>query len=300
MLTRERANDRPYAAGTVGIQVGGCTSGRRDLGFSLCRRRAGRQPRKDLEIRAIPWAVLQGVEPQRDPELIVDGKREALRHDADNRVQRAAQLNRPADDVRIRVEAQPPRLVSDHEDRRRARLFVGAQQIAAEERRRLRELEGRRRDLRYRERFRRRVGRDEIELRRTERAHLVQRRQVIAPCGKGMKHVRVGASRVRRHVLHRNDTIALREGQRRIEQGVDDVERRRARRNRHRHRDDADEREPAVFAQHADAEPRVERQAIEPIEPARLAPLFLVTLDAAEADEGLGASLLPESARASA
>ena len=109
MRARERQHDRPHAVATVRIRVGDRASGGHELRFRLCRGGAGRQARKHIEFRTFPRAVFQGVQPKRNPELMVDGKREAVRHDADDRVKRSAELNRAADDVRIGVEPQPPR-----------------------------------------------------------------------------------------------------------------------------------------------------------------------------------------------
>ena len=165
------------------------------------------------------------------------------------------------------------------------------EQVAAEHRRCLRDVERRRCDLGHLDRVRRRIRRHEVVLRVAERAEMLERGEAIAPRAERMQDAIVGRSGFRRHVLDGDDAISVRERERRIEEVVDDFERRGADGNRDRHRQTADQRQPAVLDEHAHAEARVERNAIEPIEPARLAPFFLVFLDPAETDVRLTARL---------
>jgi hypothetical protein len=102
-----------------------------------------------------------------------------------------------------------------------------------------------------------------------------------------VQHSALGAAGIGGRILQRDDTIAVLRRKARIEHLGDDFERHRADGNRHRHRETADDRQAAMLDEHADAEPRVERQRVQPGQSPRITAFFLVLLDAAERDQRL-------------
>ena len=93
--------------------------------------------------------MLRDIQTERHPEWPAGQGFEPLRHDPHDRVHRAAQTDRAPDDGRITVKLPLPDGVPDHHDWRGVRPLVFGRQGAPEKRRDSRELECRRRDLRY-------------------------------------------------------------------------------------------------------------------------------------------------------
>ena len=116
--------------------------------------------------------------------------------------------------------------------------------------------------------------------------------QLFAPGDEVVQHSALGTPGNRSGVLQSNHPLAVLQRKRGIEHLGHDLEEHRANRDGHRHRESADQRQPPVLDEHADAEPGVERHRVNPLQPARVAPLFLVLLETAEPDVSLPARLL--------
>src|SRR5687767_10270189 len=99
----------------------------------------------------------------------------------------------------------------------------------------------------------------------------------------GVTRVRIGALDV--EILYRNNAITVVQRQRSNDKRADHRERSRADRDRYSQRDTADQRETRVLHQHAQAQPAIERQAVQPVEPARVPHQLLVPLDTTECDQ---------------
>jgi hypothetical protein len=118
---------------------------------------------------------------------------------------------------------------------------------------------------------------------------LLDRDQLVTPGGELVQHSALGTPAVHRRVLECDDAASALQRQGRLDQIGDDFEEDRANRNGDRHGEAANQRQPAVFEEHSNAETRIERNGVEPLPPARVAPLLLVFLDAAKPDMGLPA-----------
>ncbi len=101
----------------------------------------------------------------------------------------------------------------------------------------------------------------------------------------------LGAARRRGCVLNRHDTVPVLDREGGVEHLAEDLEASGADANRDRHGEAADEGEAAVLDEHAQAEPRVERQHVEPPQSPRVASLFLELLQASEREQCLPARL---------
>ena len=90
------------------VRPGECCSrpkaNRRQLRLGALGRGAWRQPAEHVDRRALSPLVLRWIRSQGHPHSMVDWKAEALRHDADHRVDRRAKASGPPDDGRVRRE----------------------------------------------------------------------------------------------------------------------------------------------------------------------------------------------------
>ena len=136
------------------MHLDGRAASGRQLRFGLWHGGTGLQSREQMNIGPLPWPELQWIEPKRRPELVIPRKGEGVRHYADDGVKRPAELNPTPDDLRVGVETQPPDILPDDHDGQPTDLFVRRSQVAADERRRLRQVERRRGDLGNLDRFR--------------------------------------------------------------------------------------------------------------------------------------------------
>src|SRR6185436_312528 len=105
----------------------GGSRGAEDRQFRLrgFERGARRQPAKYPKARALlPW-VINGVQPERNPEAMRQGETKALRHHAHDGVGHVAETQLPSDDVWVGLESRLPDVVSDQDDPRRAGLLIG-------------------------------------------------------------------------------------------------------------------------------------------------------------------------------
>ena len=91
--------------------------------------------------------VVRRVVAQREPEMIVLGKEETFRHDADHCVWDTTDPYRLTQNLWITTEARFPQVSSDNDHVRRARHFVRRGECASQERRRPKDVEGRGCDL---------------------------------------------------------------------------------------------------------------------------------------------------------
>jgi hypothetical protein len=184
--------------------------------------------------------------------------------------------------------------VPDHGDGGRAGALVGVGERAAEERARGRDAERRGADLRHVRRQRLAVARDEVALRQPVRPELRDRLQLGAPGGEVVQHARLRAPRGRVPALERHHAVGVGEGEPRGEHLAGELERARGHPDGEREGEPADEREPRVLHEHADAELEVEPRDAQPVEraqPPRLAGGVLVQLGAPEVEPRLAPRL---------
>lgn len=104
---------------------------------------------------------------------MVDRELESCGHDADHRVGNARQVDRTPEDVRIAAESRLPRLVPDHDHRRRRSGFVSRQQVAPHDRRRARDGKPGRRHFGHPDRLGRSVWHHQVVLSRAKGAELL-------------------------------------------------------------------------------------------------------------------------------
>ena len=115
------------------------------IGRRLLDRHAGLHPREHLQGPHITGSRLE-VGRKRHPEALRLREHELRRHDADDRVGKAVDGNRPAHDGAVAVVSQLPHLVAEHDDALGAGTVIVGGEVASERRRRSKEAEERRRD----------------------------------------------------------------------------------------------------------------------------------------------------------
>jgi hypothetical protein len=132
-----------------------------------CRRASasdtlGARRPKDVDGRRLTALVRRRIEAQRRPDLVVEGKRESLRHDANHRVARRPQLHGGPNGVGAAAELPLPEIVAYDNDVGRTGTFVVVRQVSPRNRRHARETKSRRGDFSNWECFRQAVGSDEV------------------------------------------------------------------------------------------------------------------------------------------
>ena len=125
-----------------------------------------------------------------------------------------------------------------------------------------------------------------------EGAKLLDRNQLLTPLHEVMQHPSLGTAWRVGRVLERDHAIPVGQRQCWIDDFCDQLVEGRANRNGHRHREAANQREPAMFDEHADAESGVERERVEPLPAARIPAGLFVFFDAPEANVRLAPCFL--------
>jgi hypothetical protein len=184
--------------------------------------------------------------------------------------------------------------VPDDDDGRRSGPLVRLDETPAHQRRDPRQPERRRADLGHLDRLAAAIAGDQVALERAVRAKVPHGRQLRAPRGEVVRHVRLHPTPLRVPVLDRHDATAVRQRERRANDLRDHLESGRADPDRERDGESADERQPRVPQQHPEAELEVqpgEAEVVETAKTARLASLLLVSLCAAELESCLASRL---------
>jgi hypothetical protein len=149
---------------------------------------------------------------------VVDRKREAVWHDADDGRRCVSKLHRLSDDVGASSEPLAPHVVAKDDHRRCAGLLVGVEQRPSNERRHTNELKGRRGDLGDRHWLRSRVAENHIALDRAIRAEIHDGSHVALPNQEVVKHAPLVSAAGDIAHLDLDDAIAVRERNRRPQQ----------------------------------------------------------------------------------
>ncbi len=151
LLGNHPVSQRPDhgAPALVLVRIGGRETANHaaHIGRRLLDRHAGLHPREHLQGAHIAGGRLE-VRRQRHPEALRLREHELRRHDADDRVGKSVDGDRPADDRAIAVVAQLPHLVAEHDDAFGAGTVIVGGEVASERRRRSEKAEERRRDRR--------------------------------------------------------------------------------------------------------------------------------------------------------
>jgi hypothetical protein len=105
------------------------------LRLRLVETRIRCEPSEDSDWRAFAPLEHARVEAKRRPQSAIDRESKACGHHADERVCRVGQADGAPDDIRIRVEAGAPQILTDDDDGRRASLLVAILERAAVQRR---------------------------------------------------------------------------------------------------------------------------------------------------------------------
>ena len=243
-------------------------------------RRVRREPREDGAFGTGVAQHLVGPGLQGNPVPEVERELEAVRHDADDGVHGLAEPQLASDDVSRAGEAPLPDVVADDDDRGGAGRGIGVSDRPADQRRHPRDPKPGGRDLGDRRELDRTVGRDDIAPDRLERADVADRLQAGAPALDVLpRRVTPPAGLAVPH-LDGDDPVALFERKRTPHDDVERGEHDRRDADRHGHRQPADQRQPPVADEQAEAEPDIEPRRGEPGQAALVAQRF-ERLDAA-------------------
>lgn len=201
--------------------------------------------------------------PQRNPQLVVDGKTKSLRHDANNRRLFEPEAKRAANDGWIRKESALPQRMTDDGHRWRGRGLVARHQRPSELRRHTRDPKSGRRDRGNFDRLDSAVD-GEVALEQRHRAEVVHALKLLAPsveiclaCGHGTIVAHVPLAKA-------DNASPLVQRQGRIEELPPDLKPADACRNAKRQAGTADDRQEGIPGEHAPRQPEVEREAAQP------------------------------------
>ena len=202
--------------------------------------------------------VVDGASPQGQPELLPTRHREARGHHAHDRRGDAADAEGGADDVGTGAEPGAPVVVSDHHDLGRPDDLVRGRQRASLRGRHSRQRERGRAHLRPARALRPTVVRDHVHLPEQrgpdegERGEARPQRLVVAETQQLLR------TRLLVAAHHADDLIALIEGRRLVEDGIEEMMGSQARRDADAEGEDHHQREPRMLHEHPDAELQVE------------------------------------------
>jgi hypothetical protein len=160
----------------------------RDLRVGLRLRRAGRESAEHPHRRAVEWPIAGAPHLKRHPQAVVDRKREAVRHDADDGRRGVSELQGLSDHVDASTESLAPHVVAKDDHGRGARLLIGIEQRPSQERRHTNELKGRRGDLGDGHWFGSRIAENQVTFDRAIRAKIDDGSQVALPDHEVVKH----------------------------------------------------------------------------------------------------------------
>ena len=202
--------------------------------------------------------VVDGAPPQGQPELLPTRHREARGHHAHDRRGDTADAERGADDVPTGAEARAPVVVPDHHDLGRPDDLVRRREHASPRGRHPRQRERGRAHLRPARALRPAVVRDHVHVPEQrgpdegERGEARPQRLVVAETQQLLR------ARLLVAAHHADDLVALIEGRRLVEDGVDEMVGGQARRDADAEGEDHHQREPRVLHEHPDPELQVE------------------------------------------
>ena len=180
--------------------------------------RAGREHAEDRDGGTRTRRLVQDVGPQRHPQLVRDGEREAFAHHADHRRVLVSELHGAAEHIGVAAEARSPHVVAEHGDRWRTGLLVGCNEDAAQERRTLGDAKAGGGDLRDLDGTRVAAGDDQVARDVPPGAELRHRPQRAAPDDEVVQRARLGVIRRDVPVADLDDAIARGQRQRGIDE----------------------------------------------------------------------------------
>ena len=202
-------------------------AGRREFRTRLGQRKSSGQPTEHLEGRFGGGTRISGRQTKRNPVMMTDGECEPLGHDANDRGRGAVEVNGAAHEVRVRVEAATPLVVSDDDHRRRVWTFIFVVQRPPPQRRNSHQAEAGGSDRGDTHQVGPPVRGDQIATVLTKRAELRDRPQRGPPLEEIMRGQAGPPAGVRagdRSGLDRHRAIAIVHRQRRIQHGAEDAE----------------------------------------------------------------------------
>ena len=237
---------------------------RRQLRLRRLEGRAGCEHAEDRDGGTRTRRLVQDVRPQRHPQLVRDGEREAFAHHADHRRVLVSELHGAAEHIGVAPEARSPHVVPEHGHRWRTWPLVGCNEDAAQERRALGDAKAGGGDLRDLDGTRVAAGDDQVAGDVPPGTELRHRPQRAAPDDEVVQRARLGIIRRDVPVADLDDALARGQRQRGIDEQRQHLEDDGADADRERHRQPADDGEARILHEHPAAELQVEREPVEP------------------------------------
>ena len=225
--------------------------------FSLCtgERRAGREPPEHHQRRPHPWLGRRRARAERYPEVIVDRKREALRHHADDGMWGGSQLDGPAKNRGITQKPIPPDVLADHDDGRRSLPIVLLVEIPSHQRWNPSHTESGGAHRCHADTLRLGARSDQVGHQYSECADLLNGAQPFAPHMVVVEVAPFGRTCCRVPELERDNPVTLLEGQRRNkENAINQTESADGDRNGHCNPSASRQRKAGILDQHPETE----------------------------------------------
>ncbi len=229
---------------------------------------------------------------ERQPRVVSDRESEAPGHHPHHGGVRAVELHGLPDDCGVARKARMPHVVSEDHHRRRFCPFVRGHERTTQKRRRGGNAEPGRGNGCDVQRARLAVTSHEVARDVLPRAHVGHRSHGLPPHEEVVQRARFGGIRLHVPVLQVHYAVTVRQRQRGVHGEHGHLEDDAAGQDGERHSEAADDGQPRVLHEHADAEPEVEIQSAEPGQAATVAHVLLVALHAAERDQGLPSALV--------
>jgi hypothetical protein len=224
----------------------------------------GREQAEDGDGGTRTRLLIQDVGPQRGPQLVRDGEREAFAHHPDHRRGVVTELHGVAEHIGVAAEARSPHVVPEQGHGWRIWPLVGGNEDAAQERLAVGDAKARGGDLRHFDGARVAAGDDQVAGDVTPGTELRHRPQRAAPDDEVMKRALLEPIRRDVPVADLDDALAYGQRQRGRHQQRQHFEDHGADADGKRHRQAADDGQARVLDEHPAPELQVERERIEP------------------------------------